>query len=81
MSEASSTSVLLSDNNQENQLDNTDNDVEEIEQVQAKHGSNTVYDEYTIYSNFAKFINKLLCDQEINVEVFNLNKGIVFRYR
>ncbi|RNA29919.1 hypothetical protein BpHYR1_021625, partial [Brachionus plicatilis] len=43
MSEASSTSVLLSVNNQENQLDNTDNNDEDIEEIQTKRGTNTVY--------------------------------------
>ena len=36
MSESSSTSVLLSVNDLENQLDNTLNDVEDLEQVQKK---------------------------------------------
>ncbi|RNA37236.1 hypothetical protein BpHYR1_027237 [Brachionus plicatilis] len=59
MSEASSTSVLLSVNNQENQLDNTDNDVEDIEEIQTKRGTNTVYDEYATYAHIAEFVESL----------------------
>ncbi|RNA30307.1 hypothetical protein BpHYR1_034928, partial [Brachionus plicatilis] len=59
MSEASSTSVLLSVNNQENQLDNTDNDVEDIEEIQTKRGTNTVYDEYETYAHIAEFVESL----------------------